>query len=278
VTLLPKHLNLSVGGYGNLVQASTASSIPSFEVQVVDGNGWIVEAEETLIIEARVSLPSVSGVKVLPHLLGTRRLRCFKGRVVFTDLQIDVPFDAHTLVFVAPGLPMLVTHPFAVYGASHVLLIQQNLQISASSFVTKATNITSGKVFHFQPALLLTNSRVCRGSCAASDSSQDDLSELKSAYNITAYAVQKFPSIRLMVSIKTGTGSRGGRLVGSTEALISPVPPEGGGRDEERSIRFVFTDLGVVGAYAEYVLVFECDGLTWPVIPAESLPFDVLPS
>jgi hypothetical protein len=117
-SLLPVHLNLSVVPIGQaLEQASLAHSLPALEVLILDKYGIHVEAEDTFVVQVRVSLPSVSGAPALARLDGTKLLRCRNGRVLFTDLRIDTPYGAHSLTFVTSGLAGIRSPPFAVYGA-----------------------------------------------------------------------------------------------------------------------------------------------------------------
>jgi hypothetical protein len=283
ITLLPRSLNLSVTG-DQIRQSTLAETLPPIEIQIVDSSGWVVEAEETAIVQVRVSLPSISGVPVLAHLTGTTSLRCVKGRVVFTDLHIDRPYDAHTLEFVVPTLPALVTSPFAVYGASHLLLIQPHLAnstLNASTGVQgEQSSAKSGQVLNVQPSLLLTDSRTCLGSCAINQRPRpDSLAVLQSSYNVTALALNLFPSALVTARIKTGTGSRNGRLIGNTKASLAPLQNpqvDASTSNSGQLLAFVFTDLAVMGPYEGYVLEFKCSGLAWQVAPAESIPFEVL--
>jgi len=228
----------------------------------------------------RVALPSISGVPVLAHLVGTTSLRCVKGRVLFTDLRIDRPYDAHTLEFVVPALPMLVTSPFAVYGASHLLLVQPDFANSTFSAANggKQGSAKSGHVLSVQPSLLLADSHLCLGSCAIGQRPSEFQSVLQSSYNVTAYALRLFPAAHVTARVKLGTGSRNGKLIGNTQASLAPLKEpqtEVGGGIGAQLLAFVFTDLAVVGPYEGYVLEFECSGLAWPVALAESIPFEV---
>jgi len=284
VTLQATHLNLSVVSQVGLVQ-HVGSTLSQIEVQILDSNQWVVEAEEGLIVYARVSLPSISGVAVLPHLHGTTQLRCVRGRAFFTDLSLDTPHDRHTLEFVAPGLVPIMTSPFSVYAASHVLLLQQG-RVQKESLADGSGpdgKVRSGQVLSLQPSLLLTDSsRTCSNNCAAWQNATEYESLLQSASNITTSTIELFPATRLTVRIKTGTGSRSGRLTGNTQAQLAPLASlyqdSGDQRKQTPGVltAFVFTDLAVVGAYQAYVLKFECLGLPWPLAPAESAPFDVL--
>ena len=279
ITLLPQNLNLSVTG-GIIRQDTLAATLPPIEIQIVDSNGWVVEAEETSIVQVRVALPSISGVPVLAHLVGTTSLRCVKGRVLFTDLRIDRPYDAHTLEFVVPALPMLVTSPFAVYGASHLLLVQPDFANSTFSAANggKQGSAKSGHVLSVQPSLLLADSHLCLGSCAIGQRPSEFQSVLQSSYNVTAYALRLFPAAHVTARVKLGTGSRNGKLIGNTQASLAPLKEpqtEVGGGIGAQLLAFVFTDLAVVGPYEGYVLEFECSGLAWPVALAESIPFEV---
>jgi len=282
ITLLPRSLNLSVTG-DQIRQSTLADTLPPIEIQIVDSSGWVVEAEETAIVQVRVSLPSITGVPFLAHLSGTTSLRCVKGRVVFTDLHIDRPYDAHTLEFVVPTLPALVTSPFAVYGASHLLLIHPHLAnstLNATGVQGEQLRAKSGQVLNVQPSLLLTDSRTCLGSCAINQRPRPDfLAVLQSSYNVTGLALSLFPSAHVTARIKMGTGSRNGKLIGNTKASLAPQQnphSDASGSNSGQLVAFVFTDLAVMGPYEGYVLEFECSGLAWKVAPAESTPFEVL--
>jgi len=268
VTQQPTQMRLMTS---NLVQRTLEESLPALEVQIRDANGWVVEAEDTLVVEARVELPSSTGAPVLSHLIGSRRLRASKGRVIFTDLRIDRPYDDHMLVFVAPGLPVLMTAPFPVYGPTHLILMEQDLVNAAKP----PQNISSGRAFGLQPSLLLTDSRhtqTCSAFLVGACKDQDDSSlQTQTAANVTAMATRIFPSVRVTARIKPATGARGGKLLGNTTAQMAYLQ-----QPEMRTRRgFIFTDLAVDGAYRGYVLVFEVSGLAWPVQTVESLPFDV---
>jgi len=266
VTQQPTQMRLVTS---KVVQRTLVGSLPVLKVQICDANGWVVEAEDTLVVEARVALPSITGAPVLSHLIGSRLLRSSKGQVVFTDLRLDRPFDNHKLVFVAPGLPVLETTSFPVYGPTHLILMEQDFINAAKP----PRNISSGRAFGLQPSLLLTDSRhtqTCSAFLVGSCTDQDD-STLQTAANVTAMATHLFPSLRVTARIKPATGARGGKLLGNTTAQIAYLQqPELGTRRG-----FIFTDLAVEGPYRGYVLVFELSGLAWPVQTAESLPFDV---